>query len=159
MTEKKHINPEHFSGKLTEEEIKHLAECPRCRLLFTEYIEAEELHPAPVHLKTSVLEKIREPDVAIIAGSNRLSRRLQLFYFSLRVGAAVLCSLSLLFLAPPLNADIRPGKYMEEKKTSRYEELSDRWHNQYKRIESFTGQLNELFLPEKEVSRYDKKEK
>ena len=158
MTENKHINPEHFAGNLTEEEIRHLAECPRCRLLFADYVETKERIRAPGHLKASILEKSREPNVALVACSNHLSRRLQFFYVSLRVGAAVLCSLTLLFLGPALAPD-RQAVVLGKQQISHYEEISEEWQKQYRRVESFTGRLNELFLPDKEVSRYDEKEK
>ena len=88
MEKQQHINPEYFKTGLSPEEYSHLAACPFCCEQFADYIENQELITAPAHLKSSIMERSRDLDVQIVAGSNHLSKRLQLFYFSLKVGAA-----------------------------------------------------------------------
>ena len=61
---------------------------------------------APARMKSEILSKLNRPEVQIIAKSNRISKKLELFYFSLRVGTAVLCSLALLSFARHENHNI-----------------------------------------------------
>lgn len=158
-----HIPPERLKGNvrghLSDRELKHLAACPWCRDALSEAASApEELLTAPGDLKSSILERSRKLDVQIIAGSNHLSKRLQFFYFSLKVTTAVLCSLSLLFLAPNLaeNSARRAAKELEN---GRYGQLSEQHWEYYNHIDRLTGQLHQLSNFNLEVFRYDKKER
>ncbi len=158
-----HISPVrlkgNLKGKLSDSELKHLAVCPWCREALSEAAAAEtELLTAPRDLKSSILERSRKLDVQIIAGSNHLSKKLQFFYFSLKVGTAVLCSLSLLFLAPNLAED-SARQAAKELANDQYGQLSEQHWEYYKHIEQLTGQLHQLSNFNLEVFRYDKKER
>ena len=98
--EKQHIDPKRFKDNLTQEEFAHLTSCPFCRERFADYIETQELITAPKHLKSDILERSRNLDVQIIAGSNHLSKRLQLFYFSRKPSAVRRIRLQLLQKLP-----------------------------------------------------------
>lgn len=158
MDRQTHISPSRFRGILTEEEQKHLASCPWCQKALADFVEEEALLHAPRHLEASILEKSRSHRVQLIAGAGRLSRNMQMFYYSLKVGTAVLCSLSLLFLASSLNQEAVFEK-TQQRETIRYESISDGWQRRYEHIESITGQLDALLHFNREVFRYDKKEK
>lgn len=158
-----HISPGRLKGnlrgRLSDRELKHLAVCPWCQNALSEAAAARtELLTAPRDLKSSILERSRKLDVQIIAGSNHLSKKLQFFYFSLKVGTAVLCSLSLLFLAPNLAED-SARRAAREMTGSRYGQLSEQHWEYYKHIEQLTGQLHQLSNFNLEVFRYDKKER
>lgn len=157
-----HISPERLKGslkgRLSDRELKHLAVCPWCREALSEAAAGKELLTAPRDLKSSILERSRKLDVQIIAGSNQLSKKLQFFYFSLKVGAAVLCSLSLLFLAPNL-AESSARRAADELTGDHYGQLSEQHWEYYKHIEQLTGQLHQLSNFNLEVFRYDKKER
>lgn len=158
MDRQTHISSSRFHGILTEEEQKHLASCPRCQSALADYIEREALLPAPRHLEASILEKSRSHTVQLIADAGHLSRNMQMLFYSLKVGTAVLCSVSLLFLASALNQDAVFEK-TQQRQAVRYESISDGWQRRYERVESITGQLDALLHFNREVFRYDKKEK
>lgn len=154
ITVKQHIEPSRFSGRLSPEEMEHLASCPWCRDAFAGFIERQELVRAPASLKASVLERSRGLDVQIIAGSNHLSKKLQMFYYSLKVGAAVLCALALLTIAPNLASDpaaraIRPIQKTQE---------AVQW-GYYEKVDHFTKQLNRLVNLNMEVMQHDKEKR
>lgn len=107
MTNKKeresgHIDPGRPVSSLSREELAHLSSCQFCREQIALQTEKQELLAAPARMKSEILSKLNLPEVQIIAKSNRISKKLELFYFSLRVGTAVLCSLALLSFAPAL---------------------------------------------------------
>ena len=107
MTNKKeresgHIDPGRPVSSLSREELAHLSSCQFCREQIALQTEKQELLAAPARMKSEILSKLNRPEVQIIAKSNRISKKLELFYFSLRVGTAVLCSLALLSFAPAL---------------------------------------------------------
>ena len=152
---RQHIEPSRFSGRLTSEEMEHLASCPWCRDAFAGYIENRELLTAPASMKASILERSKGLDVQIIAGSNHLSKKLQMFYYSLKVGAAVLCALALLAIVPDLTAKpasrpVYPALETQDKGQWGY----------YEKVDHFTKQLNRLTnLKNMEVMQHDKEEK
>lgn len=96
----RHLTNDQFRSGLTEAQLSHIAACTGCADLFAEYMESESLLTAPMDLRESVLRRSRQIDVQMIAKTNQASRQLQLFYYSLRVGFAVLGALVLLALTP-----------------------------------------------------------
>lgn len=120
MTNKKerksgHIDPGRPVSSLSREELAHLSSCQFCREQIALQAEKQELLTAPARMKSEILSKLNRPEVQIIAKSNRISKKLELFYFSLRVGTAVLCSLALLSFAPALpGATERPIEIRQE---------------------------------------------
>lgn len=63
-------------------------------------VESEGLRKAPAHMKAEILERSRKPDYQIALQTRRLSRNMQFFFYSLKVGAAVATALFLLFTVP-----------------------------------------------------------
>jgi len=70
---------------------------------FADYIEKRGLLPAPANLKSSILERSRQPDVRLIAGSNHLSKKTQLLRYSLKVSLAAACSIGFIIAMPQLH--------------------------------------------------------
>lgn len=172
MTNKKeresgHIDPRRPVSSLSREEIKHLASCQFCKEQIALQAEKQELLTAPARMKSEILSKLNRPEVQIIAKSNRISKKLELFYFSLRVGTAVLCSLVLLSFAPAL-----PGT-AERPIELRQEDAAQEEAGRFQRPETrspknaggvvweassyVTEQINRLL--NLEVFKYDKKER
>lgn len=63
-------------------------------------VEAEGLLHAPVHMKQEILERSRRVDYQLAATGREVSRQMQLLFYSLKVGAAVVTALFLLFMVP-----------------------------------------------------------
>ena len=77
---------------------------------------------------------------------------------SLSIWPYVLCSLSLLFLAPNL-AESSARRAADELTGDHYGQLSEQHWEYYKHIEQLTGQLHQLSNFNLEVFRYDKIER
>lgn len=150
--EKQHINPVHFKTGLTPEESAHLAGCHFCREQFADFIEKQELITAPAHLKSFILERSRDLDIQLVAGTNHLSKRLQLFYFSLKVGAAVLGSLSMLVFLPGVSHEITARR---EAAARQSRSQSERQWNYYDTVNHLTEQLEKLSNINMEVFKND----
>lgn len=63
-------------------------------------VEAEGLLQAPVHMKQEILERSRRPDYQMTVQTRKISRNMQLFFYSLKVGTAVAAALIMLFMVP-----------------------------------------------------------
>lgn len=154
--EQKHLTAEDFKGILSEEDLKHISSCRFCRDNLADYVEENELLRAPADLKASILEQSRRLDVQLIAGTNRASKKLELFFFSLKVGAAVLCSLTLLAVAPNFSKEMA---VRTSKAGWQIEQQADRSRSFYEKVDHFAEQLNRLSFTNKEVINHDKKER
>lgn len=116
---------------------------------FADYLEERGLLSAPANLKSSILEKSRQPDIRIIAGSNQLSKKTLLLRYSLKVSLAAACSIGVIAAMPRLHdryqispqASSRVPVYVEA----------------YEKIQEWNGKINEFsksFL-HMEVPLYD----
>lgn len=63
-------------------------------------VEAEGLIQAPAHMKQEILERSRRVDYQVAVTTRQVSKQMQLFFYSLKVGAAVVTALFLLFMVP-----------------------------------------------------------
>mgnify|MGYP006865384928 CR=1 FL=1 len=63
-------------------------------------VEAEGLIKAPAHMKQEILERSERIDYQLAVTTRKVSRQMQLFFYSLKVGAAVATALFLLFMVP-----------------------------------------------------------
>lgn len=103
---------------------------------FADRLEKRGLYSAPANLKSSILERSRQADVRLIAGSNHLSKKTQLFRYSLKVSLAAACSIGFIIAMPQLRdrypvsprASARPPIYVEA----------------YEKIQKWNGKINEL---------------
>lgn len=154
--------PEHISLSMleqgmTDQMMEHIGKCSYCADLFAEYVEKNTMVSAPRDLKENIMAKSRNLDVRVIAASNQLSKRLQLFYYSLKVGAAVLCVLTLLTVTPGLASHLRPAALSFER-LERLEQGRISW-SFYENAEQLTERLNQFSIFNLEVNKNDKKEK
>ena len=162
-----HLKPGRPISRLDSAELEHLFSCPFCQTQLTEYVEKEELVMAPAHLKAEILSRCRQTSQKsagrAVSGVScpvpkPLTKRMELFFYSLRVGTAVACSQILLAFMPALSG-----------RADRMAEAADKFPAPYirhdiriteplkERVSDFTEQLNRLM--NLEVFRYDKKEK
>ena len=73
-----------------EEIASDLSEAQR----FGDLLEQQGLLKAPANLKASVLERSRQADVRLIAGTNHFSKKTRLLCYSLKGGLAAACSIT-----------------------------------------------------------------
>lgn len=109
MDNQLHIKPERFRT----EDIEHLRSCEYCRMQFADHIEERELMTAPKNMQAAILQKSRQLDVQVIAGSNQISKKLQLFYYSLKVSFAAAFAMGLLIWNPYLANPPKPPLSLE----------------------------------------------
>ena len=105
--------------------------------------ESRGLLQAPANLKDSILERSRQPDMVLQAQSNRLSRKLTLLGYGLRVAAAAAASVAFILIVPVADS----GFQREELKQQALEDISDLTRHQtavpvYRRIQDASGVLS-----------------
>ena len=107
--------------------------------------ESRGLLQAPANLKESILERSRQPDMVLQAQSNRLSRKLTLFGYGLRVAAAAAASVAFILMVPAADS----GFQREELKQQALEDISDLTRRRrqtavpvYRRIQDAFGVLS-----------------
>lgn len=106
-------------------------------------VEAHGLIAAPANLKPSVLSRSRQLDVRLIARSNRLSKKLTLWYYGLKVSLAAACCVGFILSAPGVRET-----YMSD---PAYMEVSDIIQEFNEKVDDFSKRLWEM-----EVPLYDK---
>ena len=107
--------------------------------------ESRGLLQAPANLKESILERSRQPDMVLQAQSNRLSRKLTLLGYGLRVAAAAAASVAFILMVPAADS----GFQREELKQQALEDISDLTRRRrqtavpvYRRIQDAFGVLS-----------------
>ena len=105
--------------------------------------ESRGLLQAPANLKESILGRSRQPDMVLQAQSNRLSRKLTLLGYGLRVAAAAAASVAFILMVPAADS----GFQREELKQQALEDISDLIRHQtavpvYRRIQDAFGVLS-----------------
>lgn len=81
--------------------LEDMASDPHEAERFADLLEQQGLLAAPANLKASILDRSRQADVRLIAGSNHLSKRTELIRYSLKVSLAAACSIALIAAVPP----------------------------------------------------------
>ena len=102
--------------------------------------EAEGLIKAPVHMKQEIMERSRRMDYQMAVTTRKVSKQMQLFFYSLKVGAAVVTALFLLFMVPK---EIPQAEPMVLKEAARQQEetLNRRLNNG---MQEMNRMLNEM---------------
>lgn len=99
-----HIDEKQFqkfqNEEMTSEELlsflEHLDNCEFCMEQMLHQSETS-VTPAPAYLKEQILHKAASPEVQAAKTTVKASRKMQMFYFSLRTAVGVLTALFLLF--------------------------------------------------------------
>ncbi len=82
-------------------------------LEFVQAVEKNEMLIAPVYMKDNIMKRSNNPVIRIAAESKKVSKKIQLFWYSLKISAAVVIALSLLiFIGMP--KDFIPQVKQEE---------------------------------------------
>lgn len=117
--------------------------------LFADRLEQQGLYTAPANLKSSILERSRQMDVRLIAGTNQLSERVQLLRYGFKVGLVAACSIAVIAVMPQLH-DRHPVLQQSRTYTPAYVEA-------YKKIQEWNGKIDDFskLLFNLEVPSYD----
>lgn len=103
-------------------------------------IEAQGLMNAPANLKSSVLERSKQMDVQLIARSNQLSKKLELFSYGLKVSAAVVCCVGFILITPTSREETFFSRLPSEH-TPLHVEASEKIHTWTEKIQDFSKQI------------------
>lgn len=106
-------------------------------------VETQGLLTAPANLKPSVLARTRQLDVQLIARSNRLSKKLTLWYYEVKVTLAVACCVGFIISAPGAHK-----KYLSNPVHTEAYEIIQEFNE---KVDDFSKRLWEM-----EVEPYDK---
>ena len=103
-------------------------------------VEKEGLIKAPAHMKQEILERSKRLDYQLAVTTRKVSKQMQLFFYSLKVGAAVVTALFLLFMVPK---EIPQAEPMVPKEAARQQEetLNRRLNNG---MQEMNRMLNEM---------------
>lgn len=96
MDNEQHVN----LHLLTAEDLRHLASCDCCAEQLADCLEDHGLLHAPKNMKAEILNKSRQFDIQIVAKSNHASKKMELFYYTLKVGLAAAFAIVVLVLTP-----------------------------------------------------------
>lgn len=115
---------------------------------FADYLEAQGLMDAPANMKSSILERSRHMDVQIIAGTNQLSKKAELFFYGLKVGFAVACSIAAIGAAP---------RFYAKQSVLKPQDHAPAHMELYEKLQEWNGIIDEFSksLINLEVSFYD----
>lgn len=105
-------------------------------------LEGRGLMTAPVNLKDSIMERSRQLDVQVIAKSNTAARKLELFYYGLKIAAAVAVSVCFILIAPSLAERQFPGPGQDTVSCSQDDTLPSSVHAPIH--ERFSSRLKDL---------------
>lgn len=94
MDDCRHIN----LPNLTMDDLKHLADCDDCAAQLADYVEAHGLLTAPKGMKETILDKSRSLDLQPAVKNRHISKRRELFYYSLKVGFAAAFAITMLMV-------------------------------------------------------------
>lgn len=103
-------------------------------------VEKEGLIKAPAHMKQEILERSKRLDYQLAVTTRKVSKQMQLFFYSLKVGAAVVTALFLLFMVPK---EIPQAEPIAPKEAARQQEetLNRRLNNG---MQEMNRMLNEM---------------
>lgn len=127
--------------------LEHIGSCSYCADQFAIYLETDLQEP-PAYLHEEILEKSQGLSVQAARTVYQTSKKMRLFWYSLKVGAAVVVSLLLLFASPA--AEERSIQIKESYwEISPSRELGERMDGVW---QEFTGWIKN---PEEKEERYD----
>lgn len=103
-------------------------------------VEAESLHPAPEYLKTMILDKTEAYDKNI----HKMSARMQLFIYSVKIMAAAAAAV-IVILTVPVMDKAQSLDYMEQSAQEELERMRERTEDrELAQIQDRTGTINRV---------------
>jgi hypothetical protein len=163
----RHVSQEEFTAfskdsmtaKEQEAFLEHLCSCNYCSDQLAAFM-AEEIIPAPRDMKENILKATKRPEVQIAIKSREASKRLQLFFYSVKVGTAAVAAIALLLMSMNFSSTLsnpenyRPVKLSGEDRISITDTIRDKMNNISKNMLDFSNNIIKM-----EVTDYDQKEK
>lgn len=151
--ESRHITKEQWikfsQGKLSEIEeeqlYQHIGTCTYCAEEFTKAIEQDFLLEPPKYLEEEILERTKKVDVQAALVVKKTSRKMQLLFYSLKVGFAVAASIFLLTMTTQIdqiNMQVQMQKGAEQE-MSITEKINQGSSHITKRLKETTNQIFE----------------
>ena len=123
-----------FTKEMNEYEIMQLIES----------VEENELLHAPTHMKEEILLKSKSPVIQLAIESKRVSKKVQLFWYSLKISAAVVVALTLLvFLNMP--KDFIPLQVQQNSEKMEWN-LTEKLYRESTQVTSILGDISEQIL-------------
>ncbi len=173
MNDKQHILEEEFldfaQDKMTPDDtlkfLAHIGSCNHCADRLEAYL-SEVMLPAPRDLKDNILTATRRPEVQLAIKARETSKRMQLFFYSLKVTTATVAALLMLILTmnasylpdsgttQPENPGLHEGPFSAEEHFSLSDTLRDKMYKLSDSMQDFSNNIIHM-----EVTKNDKKEK
>ncbi len=116
-------------------------------------VESQGLLEAPANLKSSILARSSQMDVRLMARSNKLSKKLALWYYGLKVTLAAACCVGFILSAPDMH-----HRYVLSRNDSDYKPIRMETYERIREFQEKVGDFSKQFW-ETEVSFYDEQEK
>lgn len=88
-----------FSPIEMEAFLTHTASCPSCGDAWMAYMQrhSEVLEQPPAYLAEEIIERVHQPDAVLAQKAYTTSKRVQLFFYSLKISVALFISIYMLF--------------------------------------------------------------
>lgn len=139
--------------------MEHISSCDFCANQFI-HIMSEEMITAPKDLKRSILEEVKRPEIQITMKAKETSKKLQLLFYSIKVGGAMLGALIFLLFTIKMNSynlivDINPSQ--EARKEPKVK-ITTLLRDQSDHLNNYLLDLSNSIL-KMEGTVYDQKEK
>jgi len=99
---------------------QHIGTCTYCAEEFTKIIEQDFFLEPPVYLEEEILERTKKADVQAAVAVKKTSKKVQLLFYSLKVGFAVAASIFLLTMTTQIdqiNMQVQMPKKAEQEMT------------------------------------------
>lgn len=91
-----------MDSQAMEEFLEHICSCDYCSEQLAKCME-DELIKAPIGMKENIMRASRKPEVQIAVKAKEMSKRMQLFIYSLKVGTATVGALLILMITANFN--------------------------------------------------------
>lgn len=167
MIESRHLTDEEWlrfgqNRMCSEEEAElygHISTCTYCAERFANVME-QSIQMPPAYLHEEILERSKKIDMQMAITVKKTSKRMRLFWYSLKIGFAVMASMMLLFATTSIQTTIiQPAQeisFEKTKGTSVTEKINERG---YKITDSLNAFSRNILTYEAEEENYDTKKK
>lgn len=103
MSEKQHISQDTYaafqnnllSQNQQQDFLSHISSCNFCSEQFANYMTSN-IMKAPRGFKENILDQVKRPEVQLVVNSKMVSKKMQLVWYSIKVGVATVSALVLL---------------------------------------------------------------
>lgn len=156
--DRNHITKEEWmrfsEGKMAEQEeealYSHIGCCTYCAEQFANIVELDFFAEPPKYLYEEILERSKRADVQAAVTLKKTSKKMKLFFYSLKVGFAVAVSIFLLTITTAVqqNAIEVPKETPKREESSIMRKLNDGSSKITKHLQNVTNQIFEISFEE-----------